>query len=72
MACACGGGGQNRPQFEVVAANGRTVFTSHSKMTADTVSQRYPGSEVRQQGKTAPAPAAPTTPVSAPAKTPGD
>lgn len=49
MACSCQ---NNRNQFEVVAANGKVVFTSSSKPTADAVAKRYPDSEVREQPKT--------------------
>lgn len=48
MACGCK---KNKQTFEVVAENGKVVFQSSSKPTADTVSGRYPNSTVREQGK---------------------
>lgn len=63
MACGCNKG--PRTQFEVVAENGKVVFTSPTKATADTVSKRYPNSTVRPQGTGTPA----TAPLNiAPAK----
>jgi hypothetical protein len=46
MACSCG---QKRQQFEVVAENGKVVFTG-SKATAQAVAKRYDNSEVRERG----------------------
>ena len=46
MGCSCG---QKRQQFEVVAENGKVVFTG-SKATALAVSKRYDSSEVREKG----------------------
>ena len=46
MACSCG---QKRQQWEVVADNGKVVFTG-SKATAQAVSKRYDNSKVREKG----------------------
>lgn len=46
MACSCG---QKRQQFEVVAENGKVVFTG-SKATAQAVAKRYEGAVVRENG----------------------
>ncbi|WP_228980139.1 hypothetical protein [Streptomyces sp. DH12] len=50
MPCACQ---KNREQYEVVldSGNGRVVYASTSKMTADSVAARYPGSIVRTKSK---------------------
>ncbi|MCM1964844.1 hypothetical protein [Streptomyces sp. G1] len=70
MACACGN--KNKGKFQVIASNGKTVFTSGSKDTADGVAKRYPGSKVEEVGKPAtaaktdPTPAAPAAPGSTP------
>ncbi|MFI2300162.1 hypothetical protein ACH5AL_15165 [Actinacidiphila glaucinigra] len=50
MPCSCQ---SKKQQFEVVAQNGKVVFTSANKATADTVAKRYPDSEVREKPKTA-------------------
>lgn len=48
MGCSC----QNKRQtFEVVAENGRVVFSSGSEPTARAVAGRYPNSEVRKKGE---------------------
>lgn len=44
MACSCQ---KNRKKYEVVSG-GKVVYSSSSKPTADSVSKRYPGSEVRE------------------------
>ncbi|MCY0957733.1 hypothetical protein [Streptomyces sp. H27-H5] len=62
MGCACNKN-KGRQQFEVIAENGRVVFTSGNKATADTVAGRYPNSEVKARGD------AGTTPPAAAAKT---
>ncbi|MYX39025.1 MULTISPECIES: hypothetical protein [unclassified Streptomyces] len=49
MPCSCQ---SKRQQFEVVAQNGKVVFTSANKATAEAVGKRYPDSEVREKGKT--------------------
>jgi hypothetical protein len=46
MGCSCGG---KRAQFEVVAENGKMVFTG-TKATADAVAKRYENSQVREKG----------------------
>jgi hypothetical protein len=48
MACSCN---KNRTQYEVVAdgGNGKVLYTSGSKHTADAVGKRYAGSIVREQ-----------------------
>ncbi|MFD6936273.1 hypothetical protein ACFWAP_08990 [Streptomyces goshikiensis] len=56
MGCGCGNKGK-AGQWQVVASNGRPVFTGN-KTTADTVSKRYPGSKVEEVGK--PDPVKPT------------
>ncbi|WP_284576806.1 hypothetical protein [Streptomyces sp. 2P-4] len=48
MGCACN---KNKRQYEVVAENGKVVFTSGIEATANTVAKRYPGSTVREQPK---------------------
>lgn len=57
MPCSCQ---SKRQQSEAVASNGKVVFTSGNKATADTVAKRYPDSEVRPKSsaKTAVAEAA--------------
>ncbi|MGW6391213.1 hypothetical protein ACWFR1_12090 [Streptomyces sp. NPDC055103] len=52
MACACQ---KKRQQFEVVAddGKGKVLFTSGSESTAKAVSNRYPGSAVREKAKPA-------------------
>lgn len=45
MGCSCG---QKRAQFEVVAENGKVVFTG-TKATAEAVSKRYDNSKVREK-----------------------
>ncbi|MGW5925245.1 hypothetical protein ACWF2L_03225 [Streptomyces anulatus] len=52
MACACNK--RNQQRWEVVTAEGKSVFNSASKPTAQTVSRRYPNSEVREIPKTDP------------------
>ena len=47
MGCSCN---KKREQFEVVTPNGKVVFTSASRPTADAVAKRYPGSSVRPTG----------------------
>ncbi|MFH8577128.1 hypothetical protein [Streptomyces zaomyceticus] len=51
MACSCQ---KNKKQFEVVSSEGKVVFTSASKSTAETVAHRYPASKVREKAKPAP------------------
>lgn len=43
MACSCQGKGKNR--FNVVV-DGKTVFTTTNKHTAEAVGKRYPGSKI--------------------------
>ena len=50
MACSCQG---KKQQFEVVSSAGKVLFTTGSKATAEAVSRRYEGSEVRERGKPA-------------------
>jgi hypothetical protein len=54
MGCNCNKG---RQQFEVVADGGagKVLYTASVESTAQTVSQRYPGSIVRPQGQATPA-----------------
>ncbi|MEU1623105.1 hypothetical protein ABZ479_38170 [Streptomyces sp. NPDC005722] len=49
MACSCQ---SKKQQLEVVTPNGKVVFTTGNKATAEAVGKRYPGSEVREKGKT--------------------
>ncbi|MFF3096814.1 hypothetical protein [Streptomyces cyaneofuscatus] len=51
MACACNKRSQQR--WEVVTPEGKSVFDSASKPTAQTVSNRYPGSKVQEVAKPA-------------------
>lgn len=51
MACACNK--RNQRRWEVVTPEGKSVFDSASKPTAQTVSQRYPGSKVQEMAKPA-------------------
>lgn len=57
MPCSCQQN-RNRTQYEVVTdgGDGRVVFTTGSKPTADTVAQRYTGSIVREKGSATPKP----------------
>ncbi|MFF7211657.1 hypothetical protein ACFZAU_14160 [Streptomyces sp. NPDC008238] len=41
-----------KQQFEVVTPNGKVVFTTGNKATAEAVGKRHQGSEVREKGKT--------------------
>ncbi|KPI33275.1 hypothetical protein OV450_1363 [Actinobacteria bacterium OV450] len=45
MACGCAK--KKAGQFEVIASNGRTVFTGN-QATATTVAKRYPDSKVQE------------------------
>lgn len=64
MPCACKNKGA---KFEVIASNGRSVYQSSSKPSADAVAKRYPGSEVREIGAAADGAKTDTTKASPPA-----
>jgi hypothetical protein len=54
MGCSCGG---KRQQFQVVAENGKVVFTG-TKATAEAVAKRYANSSIREEGSARQAPIA--------------
>lgn len=48
MPCSCGGkAAAGRKTYYVIAENGKSVFDSSSKATADAVARRYPNSKVQ-------------------------
>lgn len=54
MPCSCQGkGAAARDTFDVVAASGKTVYSSPSKATAEAVGRRYPNSKIVPRGKNA-------------------
>lgn len=66
MGCACGN--KNKTTYKVTTPEGKVVYSSSSKPTADAVAKRYPGStviEVLPGGTSAPTTAkASTAPAS--------
>lgn len=55
MGCGCK---KARQQFQVITADGKTVYSSTSEATAKAVAKRYPGSEVKPSAPAGAAPAA--------------
>lgn len=56
MACSCA---KNKTTYKVTTSEGKVVYSSSSKPTADSVARRYPGSKVTEHkpgtAKTTPA-----------------
>lgn len=50
MPCSCNKKGTAGAGFEVITPNGKVVYTSTSKPTAQAVSKRYAGSRVEPAG----------------------
>ncbi|WP_329368739.1 hypothetical protein OG896_24575 [Streptomyces sp. NBC_00669] len=58
MACSCA---KNKTTYKVTNTDGKVVYSSTNKPTADSVARRYPGSTVTEHkpgAKTTPAPTA--------------